>query len=95
MKTGFTVLEFTKIQFLGPKWERQQNGVCVIYYNPKTETQPLILFVVWQSATGVEKTYEFLIYPSEEVLVNWSENIIHIPEICVKSASGDITNCKG
>jgi hypothetical protein len=96
-----TVLEFTKIQFLG-YWERQIIGTNSIYY-PGEKEKTALLLVVWQGSTGVEITYEFIVQykgPNDqgnfnEVWVSWAENIIHVPSQCIKKGYGDLTQCRG
>ncbi|MGZ3751086.1 MAG: hypothetical protein ACXVAU_07415 [Mucilaginibacter sp.] len=89
----FTVLTFAKIQFRG-KWKRVLPPTQLITsYTPLGGTAELLVFV--ESVAGGAYTYEFLITPKEVVWVSTQENIIQIPAICIKSAVGDTTTCRG
>lgn len=98
MDTQHTILEFIKVQFRGV-WNRAFDAEKAIYTPRDPNKKEGILFVVCNELAGVI-TYEFLIpvtSPNEkevlQVWVNWAENLIHIPAICVKSAKGDATKC--
>ena len=80
MSKGLSVLEFTKIQFLG-NWKR---AVEASYANYIAEDEKgSTLSVVWQGETGIEVTYDFTIKCKDQVWVNWAENIVHIPALCL------------
>ncbi len=103
MDTSHTILEFIKVQFIGP-WHRSFDADKAIYTPIFNPTQPNknegMLLVVCEEAAGLI-TYEFFLALKHterdllQVWVNWAENLIHIPAICKKSADKDITKCEG
>ena len=83
-----TVLVFVKLQFLGV-WTRW-SGTQMIGYTSGRGAQ---LMVVTEDQDATKTTYWFKLNPEHDVWVE--ENVVHIPAICVKSARGDETKCRG
>ncbi len=83
-----TVLVFKQIQLIGD-WVRM-NGAAGIIYNANRAAR---LAVVVEDPTGADTTSWFNINADGEVWV--IEDVIHIPALCVKSAPGNQTKCRG
>jgi hypothetical protein len=84
-----TVLVFVSIQFAGA-WQRQV-GPTVMYKAAGKTDQVL---VVTEDVTGPKHTYTFDVKAGEEVWVSYSENLVFIPDRCVKRVADDQTTCK-
>lgn len=97
---GRTVLTYVKLEFRG-EWEY----FCSNYgFRPAQEKAELL--VVTEAPTGKLVTHYFVVrrrpdpspsgfIPSDGVQVPEQENIVYIPEICVKVKDGDHTKCSG
>ncbi len=83
-----TVLVFVKLQFLG-QWSRF-SGTDAVAYNA---AKPGQLLVVTEDESAAKTTYWFRLAAGHEVWV--VEDVVHIPAICLKSAPGDQTRCRG
>ncbi|MBX7046974.1 MAG: hypothetical protein K1X86_14180 [Ignavibacteria bacterium] len=93
--TGPTMLEFTKIQFLG-KWDRTGDAIkCAYAPLDPVAANVCNLNIVWQGNTGNLKTYQFSVQLNAQVVVNWQTNLVHVPVNCLKEIPGDITKCNG
>jgi hypothetical protein len=84
-----TVLEFVHVQFLGD-WTRW-SGTQMIGYTSNREA--INLMVVVEDAQAVKTTYWFRVGRQLDVWID--RNVIHIPAICVRSAAGNRTRCRG
>lgn len=83
-----TVLVFVKLQFLG-QWSRFSGPDMVAYQTAK----PGQMVVVTEDENAAKTTYWFNLAAGHEVWVD--EDVVHIPAICLKSAPGDQTRCRG
>ena len=84
-----TVLVFTGMQFLGvfTRW----GGVAGFFgYTANKDSQ---LLVVTEDELGNKTTRWFKLTKDQEVWVE--DDVVHIPSLCLKSAPGDKTTCKG
>jgi hypothetical protein len=83
-----SALVFKRLQFLGQDWTRF-SGVSEIIYTPNTDEE---LVVVTESETGAYTTFWFRVKAGNDVWV--IKNVVHIPAICLRSASGDESKCQ-
>ena len=83
-----SALVFKRLQFLGQDWTRY-SGVSEIMYSPNTDEE---LVVVTESETGAYTTFWFRVKAGNDVWV--IDNVVHIPAICLRSASGDESKCQ-
>jgi hypothetical protein len=100
-----TVLTYRKLEF-GGDWESigsNSDTVSENVFQPVRRQAELL--VVTEGATGVLETHWFIVrrrptdphgmrYLNDGVIVPTGENIVCIPERCVKRADGDHTKCK-
>ena len=90
IETGsHTVLVFVKLQFV-QQWTRT-NGAEGITYTVAAKSGGLL--VVTEDQNSAKMTYEFVLQEGHEVWV--IDDVVHVPAICVKSAKGDVTECRG
>jgi hypothetical protein len=93
-----TVLKYVKLDFVGD-WEYYGDSFS---FRPVGRQQELI--VVREGATGMLETYWFVvrrrpdlpdggINTTDWVIVPREENIVYIPERCVRRECGDHTKC--
>lgn len=102
LKTNYaerTVLTYVKLDFQGP-WE---------YYFDTYSFRPVDkrakLLVVTEAPTGDLVTHWFVVrrrpspnsgvFTTDHVIVPREENIVYIPERCVRREKGDHTKCEG
>ena len=83
-----SALIFKRLQFLGQDWTRF-SGPSEIIYTPNTDQE---LVVVTESETGAYTTFWFRVKAGNDVWV--IHNVVHIPAICLRSASGDESKCQ-
>ncbi len=84
-----TVLVYVKLQVLG-QWMRL-NGAAQIIYQVNAKLGQLL--VVTEDENSAKTTYWFSLQAGHEVWVTGDE--VHIPALCIKSAEGDQTRCRG
>ena len=93
-----TVLTYVKLDFIGD-WEYHFDEYSFRPVREKAE-----LLVVTEAPTGTLVTHWFVVrrrpdpggggvYTTDNVIVPTGENIVYIPERCVKRAEGDHTTC--
>ena len=93
-----TVLTYVKLDFCG-EWEYSGVEYAFRPVNDRAE-----LLVVTEAPTGQLITHYFVVrrrpdpsptsfIPSDGVVVPMRENIVYIPERCVKVEKGDLTKC--
>jgi hypothetical protein len=94
-----TVLSYVKLDFLGD-WEYVGDDFSFRPVGVQAD-----LLVVTEEPTGSLVTYWFVVrrrdsppgggpYPTDGVMVPKEENIVYIPERCVKREEGDKTECR-
>jgi hypothetical protein len=94
-----TVLTYRKLEFAGD-WEYFGDEYA---FRPVGRTAELL--VVTEGATGVLETHFFLVHrrpnpgpgsflTTDGVIAPPTENIVYIPERCVRKAGGDLTKCR-
>ena len=83
-----SALVFKRLQFPGQDWTRY-SGVSEIMYSPNTDQD---LVVVTESETGAYTTFWFRVKAGNDVWV--INDVVHIPAICLRSASGDESKCQ-
>ena len=83
-----TVLVFVKMQFLG-QWSRFALTLGIGYQ----VTRAGQLLVVTEDENAAKTTYWFRLSDGHEVWV--TDEVVHIPAVCVKSAPGDQVRCRG
>lgn len=89
IETGsHTVLVFVKVQFQG-QWSRF-SLVQTLGYDVVKGGQ---LLVVTEDENAAKTTFWFTLQSGHEVWI--TDDIIHIPALCLKSAPGDYTKCRG
>jgi hypothetical protein len=84
-----TVLVYVKLQFLG-QWSRFSGAAQIVYQVAAKAGQ---LLVVTEDENSAKTTYWFNLLSGHEVWV--IEDEVHIPALCVRSAEGDQTKCRG
>jgi hypothetical protein len=84
-----TVLVFVKLQFLG-QWTRWSSSSDFIGYTSGKAAQ---LLVVTEDTSAAKTTYWFKLAPGHDVWVD--DDVVHIPALCLKSAGGDQSRCRG
>jgi len=95
--SGRTVLTYVKLDFQG-KWK--YNGEK---YSFRPVNESAVLLVVTEAPKGQLITHHFTVRrrqedpngrnPTDNVIVPITENIVYIPERCVKKDDGDTTVC--
>src|SRR5262249_30116461 len=97
-RTERTVLVYTKLEFQ-KEWEWDFDEYS---FRPVSKSAPLL--VVTEAPTGKLITHFFLVRRRENlpnggvnttdnVIVPNGENIVYIPERCIKVVEGDLTSC--
>jgi len=96
-RTARTVLTYVKLDFQG-EWEYDYDE-----YSFRPVGTRATLLVVTEAPTGSLVTHWFVVrrrpsppggvYPTDNVIVPKGENIVYIPERCVRRAAGDQTQC--
>jgi hypothetical protein len=76
------------LQFLG-QWARWNGTQSIGYTSPKAAQ----LLVVVEDESAAKTTYWFKLDPARDVWVE--EDVVHIPAICLKSASDEQSRCRG
>jgi len=97
-RSARTVLTYVKLEFVG-EWEYHFDTYS---FRPVLRTGELL--VVTEAPTGELVTHWFVVrrrpappgggvFPTDNVIVPREENIVYIPERCVKREKGDHTTC--
>jgi hypothetical protein len=89
MATGAQVIKFVLVDF-DRNWKRSSGVNAIIYQSTAANAQ---LAVVHESDAGTATTYRYVVPANEEAWV--VEDVIHVPERCVKQEPGNTVKCSG
>ena len=91
MATGAQVIKFVLVDF-DQNWKRSASAGLnfIIYHSTSNNAQ---LAVVHESGAGIATTYRSLVPVNEEAWV--IEDVIHLPERCLRQEPGNTVKCAG
>ena len=90
MPTGYQVLKFVMVDF-DRLWKRNLLADAVVEYKPLRPGARLS--VVFEGQTGIMTTYHYKISDVEAGPVWIVDQVIHIPDRCVKQEKGNTIKC--